>query len=301
MPPPVATPAPPPSRRSRRDSRAPRAGLALFTAALLAGAVALVACPSRDTDQQQWDEDAWGSVIPHDSFPADCSLCHITERWDEIREDFSFDHEEETGFALTGAHADAACLRCHNDRGPVQMFVDHGCAGCHVDPHEGELGSQCTDCHNDVTWEPTGLILQHQQTRFPLYGSHMAVACNQCHERSDIGDFTGAPVECAACHTTEAATVTVPDHTTNGWLDDCEECHSATKWAPTHYPHPYFPLTGPHRIRCDNCHSNPADYTIFSCTTGCHDQPKTDEQHTEVTGYTYSDAACYSCHRDGGD
>ena len=31
--------------------------------------------------------------------------------------------------ALRGAHAQAGCLLCHNDRGPVQQFAARGCGG----------------------------------------------------------------------------------------------------------------------------------------------------------------------------
>ncbi|MEZ6021278.1 MAG: hypothetical protein R3F17_14660 [Planctomycetota bacterium] len=44
-----------------------------------------------------------GPVMPHDSFPADCSLCHLGGDWNTIRADFEFDHTAETGYALEGA------------------------------------------------------------------------------------------------------------------------------------------------------------------------------------------------------
>ena len=38
-----------------------------------------------------------GPVLPHDSFPADCSRFHQGQTWNSLRSDFSFDHEKETG------------------------------------------------------------------------------------------------------------------------------------------------------------------------------------------------------------
>ena len=73
-------------------------------------------------------------MVPHDTFPGDCNVCHVPESWETIRKDFNFDHETETGIALEGAHARAACLRCHDDRGPVSMYMAHGCGGCHKGP-----------------------------------------------------------------------------------------------------------------------------------------------------------------------
>ena len=111
--------------------------------------------------------------------------------------------------------------------------------------------------------------------------------------------FVGAPTECEYCHGDLAAEVTTPDHTSNGWLDGCEECHSAVGWIPSHFPHPQFPLSGPHRVSCDSCHTTPGDYTTFSCTTGCHSKSRTDSEHGGVGGYVYDDDACYDCHRNG--
>ena len=71
--------------------------------------------------QQGWNPAA-GPVVPHDTFPGDCSLCHKGGDWHSLREDFTFDHGARTGTALEGAHKNAGCLLCHNDRGPVQQF-----------------------------------------------------------------------------------------------------------------------------------------------------------------------------------
>ena len=83
--------------------------------------------------------------------PADCSLCHVGDDWNEIRSDFRYDHQAQTGVALVGAHAKAECLRCHNDRGPTAAFAVRGCRGCHQDVHLGELGSDCAVCHDELS------------------------------------------------------------------------------------------------------------------------------------------------------
>ena len=119
------------------------------TAAGLAALVLAGACLTQSTEsvkQHLW----WsglGPVLPHETFPADCSLCHEGTDWQGVRADFEFDHEAETGVPLEGAHARAACLLCHNDRGPVSTFAAQGCAGCHEDIHRGQLGQDCTKCH----------------------------------------------------------------------------------------------------------------------------------------------------------
>ena len=57
----------------------------------------VVACITRGpiaTEQHRW----WaglGPVLPHDSFPADCTLCHAGSSWNELVPAFEFDHELE--------------------------------------------------------------------------------------------------------------------------------------------------------------------------------------------------------------
>ena len=85
-----------------------------------------------DTPRQGWWQ-ARGPVVPHDTFPADCSICHAEGDWHSVRDDFTFDHLAQTGVDLVGAHAQAECLRCHNDKGPVAVFDARGCSGCHED------------------------------------------------------------------------------------------------------------------------------------------------------------------------
>ena len=124
-----------------------------------------------DGDVHRWWQ-GLGPVIPHDSFPSDCRLCHVGDSWNDLAEDFEFDHAVETGYALEGAHTQAQCLRCHNDRGPVQSFLEQGCAGCHEDWHQGELGQDCQRCHTEQNWRAFGQREMHSRTRFPLTGAH---------------------------------------------------------------------------------------------------------------------------------
>ena len=80
--------------------------IALAASLLLAAMLVLVACsgklrPAGVPVHGWWVER--GPVVPHDSFPADCSLCHTGESWNKLRDDFSFDHAAETEVALVGA------------------------------------------------------------------------------------------------------------------------------------------------------------------------------------------------------
>jgi hypothetical protein len=181
--------------------------------------------------RQGWDRHD-GLVVPHDTFPADCSLCHTGSDWHTLRDDFAFDHEGETGVPLRGAHADARCLFCHNDRGPVAQFQARGCGGCHEDVHQGQLGSHCAACHDERSWRATGQIELHDRKRFPLVGAHAAVACWRCHEGAQVGNFAGASRNCEACHQADIGRSVVVDHFAQGLTTGCERCHVPVRWLP---------------------------------------------------------------------
>jgi hypothetical protein len=207
----------------RRDWRR----VALATTLLLGILACAAERGARDGERHGWMGER-GIVVPHDSFPADCSLCHAGGDWNTLREDFVFDHLAETGVPLEGAHARAQCLRCHNDRGPVEMFAVRGCAGCHQDVQQGTLGSRCTDCHEQDDWRASPEVASHQRTRFPLVGAHLATQCWSCHPGGEVGNWARVDVTCITCHEGDAAGAQDPDHLANGWVDDCQRCHVPT-------------------------------------------------------------------------
>jgi hypothetical protein len=231
----------------------------------LAFAVGLLACAFDGGARNGWEPVApqeWqherGPVVPHDTFPRDCSLCHAGSSWNQIRDDFAFDHARETGVALSGAHESAECLRCHNDRGPVALFAQKGCAGCHEDPHQGRIGDVCTVCHDESApdWRPNAAIAQHATTRFPLAGVHASTACWACHPGAQVGNFVQASTRCADCHQKDLAAAIEPDHQMQGWTDDCQRCHLPTDWSQAGFEHGFFPLHGGHaRLACAACHT----------------------------------------------
>ncbi len=200
-----------------------------LAAALAFLVLACVVQGPSDVQQHRW----WsgiGPVLPHDSFPADCGLCHVGDDWQSLRGDFQFDHLAETGVPLIGAHQSARCLRCHNDRGPVAVFASKGCQGCHEDIHFGRLGTDCTSCHTEQTWNPFGQYALHYKTRFPLTGVHAQTACRRCHPGAEVGQFVPTDVECVTCHQDDLARAINPNHAGLGWVDNCDRCHIPTTW-----------------------------------------------------------------------
>jgi hypothetical protein len=145
---------------------------------------------------------------------ADCGRCHSDE-WPTfaIR---PFDHLARTGYALTGAHAEAQCHQCHRaETGAAQPILRYrgtssACASCHLDIHRGQFRDQddgrCDRCHRSTT-EWSGLQFDHQrQSSFSLAGVHAKVDCQDCHPRIRLTDgttlmhFKPLGKECGDCH-----------------------------------------------------------------------------------------------------
>jgi hypothetical protein len=201
---------------------------------VLAVALVVVACsvavPQQGPLHRWWA--GFGLVISHETFPADCRLCHEGASWNEIKADFEFDHEARTGVPLHGAHADAHCLRCHNDRGPVATFASQGCVGCHADAHFAELGPDCARCHDETAWRVPNARVAHLHTRLPLTGAHLQVACHRCHAGATVANFRPTDPDCVSCHYDAMQRTTNPPHVGLGWVDHCDRCHMPTKWRP---------------------------------------------------------------------
>lgn len=300
-----------------RASTGTGAQRALLVLSCVLGALACVMGGARDVPVQGWWQGR-GPVVPHEGFPADCSLCHVGDGWQDIRADFEFDHGARTGTPLEGAHAAAECLRCHNDRGPVEVFAQRGCAGCHEDVHRGQLGKGCVDCHEQDDWRPREQIALHNRYGFPLVGRHAAAACWRCHENAQVGNFTRTPKNCAECHQADLANALVPDHKAQGWVSNCDQCHIPTSWAGAGFKHPW-PLTGAHvTVDCADCHvggvyagtpnqcvdchlddyqsADDPDHVAFNFPLNCeqcHNTSSWDDAEFKHTGIT---SGCVTCH-----
>ena len=72
--------------------------------AMLAAVVACTISNPRRVEMHRWWS-GFGLVVPHESLPADCSLCHVGSSWNKLVEDFRFDHGARTGVVLNGVSA----------------------------------------------------------------------------------------------------------------------------------------------------------------------------------------------------
>lgn len=77
------------------------------------------------------------------SAPA-CAKCHNVSSW----KTWSFDHDVETGFVLTGKHKGLICSACHK-KGKEPKNQSSECGDCHQrdDVHDGNFGTNCARCH----------------------------------------------------------------------------------------------------------------------------------------------------------
>lgn len=196
---------------------------------------------------------------------ADCARCHDTSvRFTDTKE--QFDHDRKTAFALEGRHREAKCEGCHPDK--LYKTGKSACVDCHreTDPHKGELGPRCEDCHRP---EPGAPKFQHEEmTKFVRVGVHLDTKCQRCHVVSfpggrppKVGWTQGAalpeldhlfPVPgqaCRDCH---------HDPHEGAYGSACESCHEPSSFQNANaavHDTGSFRLQGTHdRLRCERCH-----------------------------------------------
>jgi hypothetical protein len=213
----------------------------------------------------------------------DCARCHVPSSFADVDQE-GFDHDRWTGFAVTGAHAQAACTVCHVPQsepdalgrtfGRVEAhFGDvQGCVTCHVDPHEGSWDAPglparvegregCVRCHVETSFRSFPDGFDHLLwTGFPADGAHAEAGCSACHTPLRTPDAVGrtwgraTETDCAACHESPHAGQFEVAGTT-----DCRRCHdSAVSFGELsfrHALHSRFPLGEAHiDLACSACH-----------------------------------------------
>ena len=216
-------------------------------------------------------------------FGADCLSCHDgLDRFGAAH----FDHSV-LMFRLVGTHQDTACAACHLSARALPDFAaaPTDCLGCHAadDAHDGEFGTDCAACHTPTRWQDA--TFDHALTGFPLSGSHLSVACTQCHVNQV---YAGTPTDCASCHSE-------PDFHRGIFDLTCSSCHNTAAWRPALFnnPHP-FPMTHGGAATCRTCHV--AQVSVYTCTT-CHDPQEIEEEHREEGINDFQN--CMACHPAG--
>lgn len=234
-------------------------------------------------------------VLAQDA-PSPCQKCHTEHRGEAAGQtkidSISYPHEK-TGFTLAGhqtrkENTPFACSDCHTER--ISRFSQQTCTDCHrsldaqyMDAHQENFGDGCLACHDGQDRYGN---FDHSQTRFALKGSHLSLACSQCHPSArTTADLQKAATDCAACHHAD-------DAHDGRFGAQCETCHSTTNWKDATFDHSLsaFPLDGAHRqVDCQGCHKN----NVFKGTpqecAACHADPAF---HAGL----FPNQACSACH-----
>lgn len=235
-----------------------------------------------------------------------CQDCHTMDSWKTAREDY--DHDIDTEFALRGAHKRLDCEKCHKSSQPAfgEIVVPRFsglkfdlCTDCHADEHKGSFGTNCLKCHTENTFKQIGLTgaFDHQKTRYPLVGRHVAVACEKCHTQEGMFKSDDSFDQCEDCHTDHHKGV----FKRNNPEVSCEKCHNVRGFSPplfgiAEHRTTRFELDGAHLAQpCFFCHisDNQPRYRWdpLNCNA-CHDTA----HGQQFMRYQESGNWCENCH-----
>lgn len=211
-----------------------------------------------------------------------CEGCHSLDSWSKVR----LDHDTQTQFPLTGAHAQVQCEACHvsSKKGaPVRYRpVPVDCAFCHADEHAGQFAvegkTDCEKCHAAGSFKVK--VFAHAKSRFRLAGKHAAVDCQKCHLKVKtktriLTRYRPLPRDCEQCHADYhqgAFDIILGDASTAG----CAGCHDEQGWAPAQFDHELvgWRLEGRHRqARCGACHGSDLSRALPKDCGSCHSDP----------------------------
>ena len=245
----------------------------------------------------------------------DCVRCHLEHNGENFNiihwetPPSKFDHRL-AGYALEGKHGAVTCEKCHtpahmvptekpliknHDLAKSYLGLSPDCATCHDDPHKGQLGSQCAQCHNVQDWK-AAKNFDHAKTRYPLTGLHIKVACEKCHKPDAPG---GAPryhdmkfATCANCHV---------DPHKGEFKKSCESCHATSGWKTLlsgfafDHSKTKFPQLGKHaQVACTSCHVN-GDFKKPVPFANCSDCHKSDPHKGQFADRPKK-GECAECH-----
>lgn len=135
-----------------------------------------------------------------------CTKCHTESSWENV----TFNHAQ-TGFILSGVHAETSCRSCHFgnmvEGHEQQKFsgLESNCSGCHNDKHNKQFEkngtTNCENCHSPENWSANRF--DHSKTAFKLDGGHKNVACAKCHKPSKSESYIIYKIKdfrCESCH-----------------------------------------------------------------------------------------------------
>jgi hypothetical protein len=163
-----------------------------------------------------------------------CDDCHSGETWTPAKFGLAL-HDQESRFALTGAHRVTPCVACHqsgDDVGQALRFRLEGfenCRSCHreEDPHAGAFGNtRCETCHETASFLMENFDHDRDEVR------EWIQACTACHGATQPHGKQFPNRECRECHSTRTFRIQDFDHSRSRFLLDgahqklsCDQCH----------------------------------------------------------------------------
>src|SRR6266481_4457789 len=239
---------------------------------------------------------------PHGPLAIPCENCHTAAGWRPIRAVPEFDHNK-TRYPLRDMHEKVQCTQCHFK--PVFTDVGKNCEECHADIHQRKMGTNCAQCHTVRGWNIAVQRVKDHQNRFPLFGAHAAVQCEDCHKGAAVGQFLGLSTACASCHLQDFQKTTNPNHASAKFATTCDSCHSFDSWLGAKFDHSStgFPLANAHaNVPCASCHLN-NNYGLTMGPTdcgnsGCHltTWQQTNNPMHSTSGPAFQPTNCATCH-----
>ncbi|MCX6269961.1 MAG: cytochrome C [Bacteroidetes bacterium] len=240
--------------------------------------------------------------VHQNRFGQNCSDCHTEVSFHSLKQSNNFDHNK-TSFALQGKHQSVKCTACHKTAytNPLKHVR---CDNCHKDYHNAQFTREgvvtdCSNCHNNNGFQGSSYTIEeHNRSKFPLNGSHLATPCTACHKKQEKWSFRQIGTVCSDCH------INIHENHINKKYfpeNTCDACHNSERWNKVKFDHSStgFNLSGVHsRQSCRSCHF-PKDNNgivtqrfseISPNCTGCH----TDIHYKqfEINGQT----SCERCH-----
>lgn len=212
-----------------------------------------------------------------------CDRCHNSYGWPQINANLKFNHERETRFPRTGAHAKVDCAKCHLKKRNFGPIAVQSCKTCHQDPHPPGIFKNriCDECHVTTKWKDARSF-NHTSTGWPIRGRHRQVACMECH---DWKKWKPRSRDCASCHK--------DTHRGQFRGTPCSKCHQESSFTKLKFNHDTmsrFPLRGRHRaVNCASCHPGGKYKPLEMECEACH---KKDNPH----GDTFEGRPCANCH-----
>mgnify|MGYP002640549750 CR=1 FL=1 len=235
------------------------------------------------------------------SFGNNCLKCHTENTFKIKNIGGAFNHNT-TRYPLIGKHTEVKCNKCHTSEDRFEQTSSYdACFDCHPDYHKdifrySDRNTSCDQCHSVRGFFPALFgVKEHDNTKFPLEGAHLAQPCVFCHLKEAVPTYQWDPVSCQSCHLTPHGTQFEKYKVDAKW---CESCHISSSWEEVSFDHQatQFPLLGKHNeTNCNSCHKAQDDIVQYeSINTECA------SCHQDVHAQQFVNRTCGDCHAASG-